>query len=45
MRDLNTKVELFPSNIVASQFGFRQAVYFELEDAASREAPKIDFEG
>ncbi len=45
VRDLNTKVELFPSNIVASQFGFRQAVYFELEDGVSREAPKIDFEG
>ncbi len=45
VRQLNTKVELFPSNIVASQFGFRQAVYFEIEDAASREAPKIDFDG
>lgn len=45
VRDLNTKVELFPSNIVASQFGFRQAVYFELEEGASREAPKIDFDG
>ena len=45
VRQLNTKVELFPSNIVASQFDFRQAVYFEIEDAASREAPKIDFGG
>lgn len=45
VRQLNTKVELFPSNIVASQFGFQQAVYFEIEDAASREAPKIDFDG
>jgi len=45
VRQLNTKVERFPSNVVAAQFGFQQAVYFEIEDAASREAPKIDFDG
>jgi LemA protein len=34
---------LFPSNIVASQFRFEQADYFEIEDPHSREVPKIDF--
>ena len=43
VRRLNTRVELFPSNIVASQFRFEQADYFEIEDPQSREVPKVDF--
>jgi len=42
-RDLNTKVESFPSNLVAGQFGFAQADYFEIENAAERAVPKVDF--
>lgn len=42
-RDLNVKVESFPSNIVASTFGFRQADYFEIEDATDRALPKVEF--
>lgn len=42
-RDLNTKVESFPSNLVAGQFGFRQADYFEIENAAERAVPTVDF--
>jgi LemA protein len=43
VRQLNTKVELFPSNIVAAQFKFQQAEYFEIENPQSREVPKVDF--
>jgi LemA protein len=43
VRRLNTMVEQFPSNIVASQFQFERAEYFEIEDPHSRELPKVDF--
>ncbi len=37
----NTKQELFPSNIIASTFGFKQSEYFQAEEAA-KETPKVD---
>ena len=40
-RDLNIKVQSFPSNLVANMFGFRQMTFFELENAADRNAPKV----
>ena len=43
VRALNTRVESFPSNIVASTFNFKQAEYFEVEDVAIRSAPTVDF--
>jgi len=43
VRALNTRVESFPSNIVASTFNFKQAEYFEVEDVAIRSAPAVDF--
>ena len=43
VRRLNTQVEVFPSNIVASQFRFERAEYFEIEDPHSRELPRVDF--
>ena len=43
VRALNTRVESFPSNIVASTFNFTQAEYFEVEDVAIRSAPTVDF--
>jgi len=45
VRALNTRVESFPSNIVASTFNFKQAEYFEVEDVAVRSAPAVDFGG
>ena len=39
----NTARQKFPSNIVANMFGFEAQDYFELEDAAAREAPKVSF--
>lgn len=32
-RDLNTKIEVFPNNIFAGIFGFKQREFFELEEA------------
>ena len=43
VRNLNTMVESFPTNLVAGQFSFQKAEFFEIGDAAAREAPKIDF--
>ncbi len=43
VRDLNNRIEVFPSNVIASLFGFHCREYFEIEDAAVREAPKTDF--
>ena len=39
----NTRTEVFPSSIVAGMFGFDERDFFELEDEAQREAPKVDF--
>lgn len=39
VRDLNTKVEVFPSNLIAGMFGFKQREFFEVEDMASIENP------
>ena len=43
VRQLNILVEQFPSNLVANQFDFRKAEYFEIEDAAERAVPKVAF--
>lgn len=43
VRELNTAVESFPSNIVAGIGHFQQAEFFEVESAAEREAPKVAF--
>lgn len=42
VRDLNTKIQQFPSNIVAGMFGFRNREFFEIPDA-DREVPKVKF--
>ena len=42
VRAMNTKVETFPSNLIAGWFGFTQQEYFETTDAA-RPAPRVDF--
>ena len=39
----NTKVASFPPNIVAGLFGFKAEDFFEVADAATREAPKVKF--
>ena len=43
VRALNTKVESFPSNVIAGMFGFARAEYFEAEDPQVRQAPTVQF--
>jgi len=43
VRDLNNRIEIFPSNIIAGMFGFGQREFFEIDDAAMREAPQVKF--
>jgi LemA protein len=38
-RDLNIKVDSFPSNIIASMFGFKKREFFEVEDMGSLDKP------
>lgn len=42
-RDMNILVQSFPSNLIASSFGFNKADYFEIEVTTEREAPKVEF--
>lgn len=42
-RDKNILVESFPSNIIASMFGFTKSIYFELDDSEQRQTPTVDF--
>lgn len=44
VRDLNTKVETFPPNIIASMFKFTRAEYFETNDPIVRAAPQVSFQ-
>jgi LemA protein len=40
---LNNKVQMFPSNVVASMTGFKLGEFFEVTAAEEREAPKVSF--
>lgn len=42
-RDLNIRVESFPSNIVANFFRFIKAQYFEITNEADRAVPSVKF--
>jgi LemA protein len=41
--NLNNKIQMFPSNVVASMTGFKLGEFFEVSAAAEREAPKVSF--
>ena len=43
VRDLNTKTESFPSNIIAGIFKFAPMEFFELENDAAKEPVKVSF--
>jgi LemA protein len=42
-RDFNTTIAMFPNNLIASNLGFREVDFFELDSATERENPKVDF--
>ncbi|MGH7857292.1 MAG: LemA family protein, partial [Candidatus Binatia bacterium] len=44
VRDLNTRIAQFPSNLVAGAFGFSPREFFELAAATEREAPAVRFD-
>lgn len=44
VRDMNILVQSFPNNLTASPFGFKKAVFFELESLAERLPPEVHFE-
>jgi len=39
----NQKQQVFPSNIIANMFGFKEKEYFEIEEPAAREPVKVSF--
>ena len=41
VRELNTRVESFPSNLIAGSFGFEKEEYFEIGDLKVRENPEV----
>ena len=43
VRDLNTKIQQFPGNILANMLGFKSREFFEVSAPAEREAPKVSF--
>ena len=40
---LNNKIQMFPSNMVASMTGFKVGEFFEVTVAEEREAPRVSF--
>lgn len=44
IRDLNTKIQEFPSNMIANLFSFKTREFFELVDSAERGVPQVSFE-
>lgn len=43
VRDLNTKIQVFPSNIIASMFNFKPREFFEVSAPGERDVPKVSF--
>ena len=43
VRDLNTKVQTFPDNVVAGSFNFREEPFYEDEDPSIQTAPRVSF--
>ena len=42
VRDLGNRIEMFPSSIVASMFGFEHWDFFEIDSLSERIAPKVE---
>ena len=43
VRDFNTALQTFPSNLIANAFAFKAREFFELQSEAERAAPKVSF--
>lgn len=44
VRDYNTKLQVFPNNLIAKQFGFAASEFFETKEEKQREAVQVSFE-
>jgi LemA protein len=43
VRDLNTKIQSFPTNLIAGMFGFTQRQFFEIAEPTDREPVQVKF--
>ena len=43
VRDFNTKLEVFPTNIIGNMLGFKSREYFEIADEKERDNVKVKF--
>ena len=43
VRDLNTKIQIFPDSIVANMLKIGKREFFEIEDKKEKEVPKVEF--
>jgi LemA protein len=43
VQSYNTKIQQFPTSIIANQGGFTARQFFEITDAADRETPQVSF--
>lgn len=43
VRDLNTKIKVFPSNLIASLFGIREREFYTLPSEGMQEPPEVSF--
>ena len=44
MRDYNVAVRIFPSNLLAGMFGFKEATMYPVPET-EKATPKVDFSG
>jgi LemA protein len=43
VRDLNTRIQSFPTNIIAGIFNFQLRQFFEISDPTERAVPSVKF--
>jgi LemA protein len=43
VQSYNTRIQQFPASVIANQGGFEARAFFEIGDAAEREAPQVSF--
>lgn len=43
VRDFNTKLQVFPNNIIAGMLGFKAREFFQIENAEERKTPQVKF--
>lgn len=44
VRDLNIRIESFPSSVIANMFSFRKKELFQIEGVSEKEPVKVDFD-